>query len=260
MARKIFDIDIDELTICKSPANRKQFFIKKMEEPMKEFIESLKKFMADDEDKVDEALTEEEVEKIEKLGKEEVEELKGAVDELNGYNVRDIPDDALKAIRILAKQASLGHPSTKVEEIKFLDDLLDVEKAGARFSKATVDQLKKVRDMISKLIGDKENAVNKRHKDLPDDVKAELMELERLRTEDKERLEKQEEDKEKAAEKRIKKLEDKLEEQDEEIEVLKKKKGTKKSIAGQESDEITKGANDDDKDNWPSVYVPGLSE
>lgn len=260
MPRKLFDIDIDEMTICKSPATRKKFFIKKMEETVKEFIEALKKFMADDEDKVDEALTKEEVVKIEKLGKEEVEELKSAIDELNDYNVRDIPDDALKAIRILAKQASLGHPPAKVEEIKFLDELLNVEKAGARFSKATVDQLKKVRDMISKLIGDKENTVNKRHKDLPDDVKAELVELERLREEDKARLEKQEKEKDKAAEERIEKLEEKLEKSVEEIEDLKKKKGKKQSIDGQKDDEIKKGADDDDKDNWPSIYVPGLPE
>jgi len=62
MPRKIFDIDISEITLCKSPANRKKFFIKKSKEkPMKEFIENLKKFVAEEDEDVEKVLTKEQV-------------------------------------------------------------------------------------------------------------------------------------------------------------------------------------------------------
>lgn len=260
--RKMFDIEIDEVTLCKSPANRRKFFITKQEEPMKEFIEALKKFMADDEDKVDEALTKDEIAKVEKLSDEDVKELKGALDELSNYDLKNIPNDGLTAIRTLAKKASFGQSPAKAKEIDFMSEIMDVTKAGARFSKATVEQLKKVRDMIIKLIGDRENAVSKKNKDLSDEVKAELVELERLRTEDKERIEKEQKEKDEAAEERIKKLEERLNKKDEEIETLQEQKGVKKSIDGpddEEKKEKKKGA-DDEVDKFPSFPIPVVGD
>lgn len=256
MARKLFDIDIDEITLCKSPAIRKKFFIKKKEEPMKELIESLKKFMAEDEDKVDEALTKEEIAKLEKLDDDTAKELKEALDTLEGYKLNDIPDDALGAIRTFAKHASCGHLPANVVKVNLLDELTNVEKAGARFSKATIEQLKKVRDIMTKLIGDKEAAVNKGHKELPDDVKSRLEELETLKAAEKERLEKEKKDKDEAAEARIKKLEERLDKKDEEIEALRKKKGVKTSIDGHKDDDVKKGAGgEENEDPYPSVYL-----
>jgi len=258
-ARKLFDIDIDEVTLCKTPAIRKTFFIKKQERPMKELIEILKKFMADDEEKVDEALTTEEIASIEKLDGDTAKELHDALEILVGYQMSDIPDDALGAIRTFAKQASCGHLPVEIEKIDFLAELTDVKKAGARFSKATVEQLKKVRDMLTTLIGDREKAVNKGHKELPDDVKAELEVLATLRRENDERIEKEQIKKDEAAEERIQKLEDKLKEQDEEIETLKKKKGVKKSIDSHIDDKkkVEKDADDEIIDHYPSIYIVG---
>ena len=261
--RKLFDIDIDEMTLCKTPAIRKTFFIKKQETPMKELIEILKKFMADDEDKVDEALTKEEVESIEKLDGDTAKELKDALDILVGYQMSDIPDDALTAIRTFAKQASCGHPPAKIEKVDFLAEITDVKKAGARFSKATVAQLTKVRDMLNTLIGDKEKTVTKGHKDLPDDVKAELEALATLREENKERIEKEQIKKDEAAEERISKMEERLDEKDTEIEVLKKQKGIKKSIDNHVDDKDKKKVEkdaDDDEDKWPSIPMPTMKK
>jgi len=50
--RRLVDIDVEEVSLCKSPANRKKFFIKKMEGTMtKDYDEALKlveEFVADD--------------------------------------------------------------------------------------------------------------------------------------------------------------------------------------------------------------------
>ena len=50
--RKLFDIDVDEITLCGSAATRKKFFIKKMEDSMtKDFSEAMslvEEFIADD--------------------------------------------------------------------------------------------------------------------------------------------------------------------------------------------------------------------
>ena len=50
--RKLIDIDVDEITLCGSAANRKKFFIKKMEDSMtKDFSEAMslvEEFIADD--------------------------------------------------------------------------------------------------------------------------------------------------------------------------------------------------------------------
>ena len=261
--RKLFDIDIDEITLCKTPAIRKKLFIKKQETTMKELVDILKKFMTDDEDKVDEALTKEEIESIEKLDGDTAKELKDALDILVGYQFSDIPDDALTSIRTFAKQASCGHPPTKIEKVDFLAEITDVKKAGARFSKATVAQLTKVRDMLNTLIGDKEKTVTKGHKDLPDNVKAELEELATLRVENKERIEKEQIKKDEAAEGRIKKLENDLKESIEKIEALEKKKGVKKSIDNHVDDKDKKKIEkdvEDDEDKWPSIPMPTMSK
>ena len=43
--RKLVDIDVDEITLCGSPANRKIFMIRKMGERMDEFFEAIELFL-----------------------------------------------------------------------------------------------------------------------------------------------------------------------------------------------------------------------
>ena len=251
MPRKLLDIDIDEMTLCKSPANRKKFFIKKEEDLMKEFIEVLKKFMAEDEDKIDEALTDEEVTKVEKLSDEDMKGLKDALDTLSAYDVENIPVDALKAIKTFVKQASLGNPIEKVDEAKLIEEFANINKAGSRFSKTTIEQLKRIKEAIMKLIGEKEKELSKGHKDLPDDVKASLEELATLKKAETERLEKE-------TQKREQKEKEDKEDILKRLEAVEKAKGIKKSIDGQTGDkDVKKGADGEDlEDPYPSIPLP----
>ncbi|KKK57783.1 hypothetical protein LCGC14_3051000, partial [marine sediment metagenome] len=131
MARKLFDIEINEITLCKSPANRKKFFIKKSQEkPMGKFIEDLKKFVADEDEDIEKALTEDEIAKAEKISDKDAEALKEALGIVSQYE--DIPDDLEKAIVTLVSKASYDYPVV-IEE---------VEKAGAKLSKTTQAQIK----------------------------------------------------------------------------------------------------------------------
>lgn len=258
MPRKLFDIDVDEITLCGSAANRKKFFIKKMEDSMKEFIEELKKFMAEDDEDIESALEKEDIEKAEKVPDAAMKAIKGALNILNKYKA-DMPDDVLTAIKTLAKYAAYGYPA-KME---------DVDKAGAKLSKTTRDQLAKVLGflkespkaiaMLKTLLGQEVEKAKGGDGDekLSEDTLAKLEKLAEFEEAEKERIEKAEkEDADKA----------KIEKQEllERIEALEKKKGIKKSIDDpNEGDKkkVKKGADDDDdEDQWPSVYVPGLPE
>lgn len=257
MPRKLFDIDVDEITLCESAANRKKFFIKKMEDNMEEFIKQLKKFMAPDEEEGDEegALTEEEIEKAEKLSDKAMTAIKGALNILNKYKA-DMPDDVLKAIQTLAKYASYGYPAKKE----------DIDKAGAKLSKTTRDQIQKALDFIKEspkaiaalkaLLGQEvqktEPGEGSDGEKLSSDT---LVKLERLAE-----LEKAEEERQKADQK--KKADDYITKQVaktlEEMGI--KKKGVKKSIDGQDKDtkDDAGGGDDDDEDPYPSIPIPDL--
>ena len=55
-ARKLYDIEIDEITLCASPANRKKFYITKTEGSMKDFnkaIDLAEKFLDEDIEKAE---------------------------------------------------------------------------------------------------------------------------------------------------------------------------------------------------------------
>ena len=149
MPRKLVEIDVDEITLCGSAANRKKFFIKKMEEKVDDFIEELKKFMAEDDEDEKEMLTEEEIAKAEKLSEEVIKTVKGALNILNKYKA-DMPDDVLVAIKTLAKYAAYGYPAMKEdqEDKKDQENQEDVEKAGAKLSKSTREQISKILALI----------------------------------------------------------------------------------------------------------------
>jgi len=264
MPRKLFDIDVEEITLCGSAANRKKFFIKKMEDSMKEFIEELKKFMAEDDEDIEGALEKEDIEKAEKLGDAPMKAIKGALNILSKYKA-DMPDDVLKAIKTLTKYASYGYPATKEDkkdEVKKTDEEVlteavetvvkaaeveDVEKKGKiaeHFSKATLKQLKKIVEICQKIIGTEEAKVKKTD-ELPAEVARDLEELAVLKKFKEATLKEKEETRKKEIED-LKKEREKLEKK---VEELEKTKGEKTGIEDHKG-----GAGDDDKsDKWKSL-------
>lgn len=268
MPRKLFEIDVDEITLCGSAANRKKFFIRKMEDSMKEFIEELKKFMAEDDEDIEGVLEKEDIEKAEKLGDAPMKAIKGALNILSKYKA-DMPDDVLKAIKTLTKYASYGYPAAKEDkkedEVKKTDEEVladsiqtlteivetdDVEKAKKvvdQFSKATIKQLKKIVEICQKIIGTEEAKVKKTG-ELPAEVARDLEELAALKKFREDTLKEKEETRKQEIED-LKKEREKLEKK---VEELEKTKGEKKGIEGHKGGDG--GAGDEDKsDKWPSL-------
>ena len=240
MARKIKDVEIEEITICDEPANRLKFYIKKHGGlKMEKLLEVLKKMLGDEE------INDNSIEKIKKLPEDSIENIRKALDEIEGYK-GNYPPALDEAIQSLTKSAVYDYP---VKESEF--DFEDVAKAGASLSKATVAQLKKIQDIIEKLVGEKTEKFNKKDNDeeieIPAEIQARLDKLDKLEKADKERVEKE------ATEKAKKEKEDKeaLEKRVEKLENV-KTKGTKKSIEGHED-----GAGDgnDEEDPFPSIPV-----
>ncbi|MBA7700112.1 hypothetical protein ES703_108819 [subsurface metagenome] len=268
MPRKLFDIDVEEITLCGSAANRKKFFIRKMEDSMKEFIEILKKFMADDDEDEKEVLTKEDIEKAEKVPDVAMKAIKGALNILNKYKA-DMPDDVLASIKTLTKYASYGYPAAKEDkkedEVKKTDEEVladsiqvlvkeveveDVEKAKKvieQLSKATIKQLKKIVEICQKIIGNEEAKV-KKTEELPAGVARDLEELASLKKYKEDTLKENEE----ARKKEVEELKKEKEDLKKEVEELKKSKGEKKGIEGHKGGDG--GAGDEDKsDKWPSL-------
>jgi len=259
MPRKMYDIDVDEITLTGSTANRKQFFIKKSKEKiMDKFIEVLKGFVVDEDD---DELTKEEIAKAEALGKEPKAIIENALNTFEEYR-ESMPDDLLAATRILVKQATfIDTPITKEA----------LEKAGAALSKANKAALTKVLDFLKganpaiaslqALLGLKvektETVVNDDGEKLSEETIAKLEELEKFKKAEKERIEKEAKEKKEKDEEEKQDLKDRLE-------ALEKQKGIKKSIDKQGDDDKDKNKKDLKKgeeeveDLYPSVYVPGL--
>lgn len=219
---------------------------------MDEFIEILKSIYGDE-------ITDEVIAKAGELPEENLKAIKGAMNLLNKY-LDGMPDDVKSAIKTLGKYASYGYPAKKVEK----GEELTLEKVGAKLSKATMEELKKLRDIIAKafeegkglkkaseiltaLLGNAEVEKNSNPA-----IQAKLEKLAQYEEQEKLDLEKAEKAKDDAGEARIKKLETEFEE-------LKKSKGKSKVIKGQDGkDKVDDADNDaDDKgvDHWPSVGI-----
>jgi len=254
MPRKLYDIDVEEITLCGSAANRKQFFIKKSKEyKMDKFIEILKGFMVDE---GDEELTEEEIAKAEALGNEPKAVIENALGTFSEYK-DSMPEDLLAATKILVKQASLVDlPLSKK----------DLEKAAV-FSKATRAQLAgvlshlkgsgKALAVLKALLGEKvekeEHAEDDGEK-LSAETEAKLEKLGEFEKAEKERIEKDAKEKKEKEEKDAQDLKDRLE-------ALEKGGPIKKSIddkGDDDDDKDEKLKKGDEEDNWPSLYIPGL--
>jgi len=227
---------------------------------MKEFIEELKKFMAEDDEDIEEVLTKEDIEKAEKLSDKVIKVIKGALNILNKYKA-DMPDDVLTAIKALAKYAAYGYGYPVKKEEKE-----DLEKAGAKLSKTTRVQIQRALDyfkespkgigVLKTLLGlgvEKEEEGDEKIGDekktgdeerISPEIQAKLEKLAELEKAEKERLEKELEKKQKDD---IQKM---IDERLEQLEL--KEKPTKKSIDGQEDDE-KKGADDEEEDEYPSI-------
>jgi len=91
-ARELFDIEIEEITLCKSPANRKKFFITKRSQTMKDFDKAI--------DLAEEFL-DEDIEKVEKV---DGKKLKKAIETILAYK-EDTPDELKDAIDTILKCA-----------------------------------------------------------------------------------------------------------------------------------------------------------
>ncbi len=249
MPRKLFDIEINEITLCKSPANRKKFFIKKMEEKNMTFIDKLKKFLAEADEDVESTLTKEQVERIEKLDDKVQKEIEAKLDIVSQYE--DIPDDLEDSIQFFVKKVSYDYPV--VEE--------EIDKAGAKLSKTTQAQIAtalghikdgpKAIDILKTLLGlkvkkeEEEEEKTDGEEKISPEIQAKLEKLAELEKAEKERLEKESEKKQKED---IQKM---IDERLEQLEL--KEKPTKKSIDGQEDDEKNKGADDEEEDDFPSI-------
>jgi len=238
MARKLKDVEIEEITICDEPANRKKFYILKHGGiKMDKLLEVLKKILGDEE------INDTSIEKIKGLPEENIESLRKALDEIEGYQ-ENFPPALDEAFLSLAKSATYDYP-VKESEL----DFEDVKKAGASLSKATVAQLKKIQDIIEKLIGEKTKKLKKKDGEeeieIPEDIQKRLDKLDKIEKEAKEKAEKEAKEK---AEKEEKEKAELLKR----IEKLEKKRGTKKSIDGQDDDA---GDDNDEEDPFPSIPV-----
>ncbi len=255
MPRKMYDINVDEITLTGSTANRKQFFIKKSKEKtMDKFIKVLKGFVEDEDG---DELTTEEIAKAEALGKEPREIIENALNTFEEYR-ESMPEDLLTATRILVKQATFVALPISKEAL---------EKAGATLSKANKAALTKVLDFLKggapaiaslqTLLGlkvEKTEKVNDDGEKLSDETVAKLEELVQLKKTESDRIEKEEKEKKK-------KEADEKQELKDRVEALEKQKGIKKSI-DEKNDDKDKDLKKDDEveDLYPSMYVPGLAE
>jgi len=239
MARKIKDVEIEEITICDEPANRLKFYIKKHGGlKMEKLLEVLKKILGDEE------IDDNSIEKIKGLPEDKVEDIRKALEEIEGFQ-ENFPPALDEAFLSLTKSATYDYP---VKESEF--DFEDVAKAGASLSKATVAQLKKIQDIIEKLVGEKTEKFNKKDSDgkeieIPAEIQARLDKLEKLEKAEQERVEK---------EATVKAEKDKEEKEEllKRVEKLEKTKGTKKSIDGHDKDASD---DNDEEDPFPSIPV-----
>ena len=185
--------------------------------------------------------------KAKELSEAAAKAIKGALNILSKFK-DELPDPVLEAVKVLGKFASYGYPEKKAAEPD-----VDVEKVGARLSKATLEQLKSIKDVIEKFLGEGpnmkkvkamlEDLIGKaeviKQSGLSPEVVAQLAELDKLRAEKADELKKQD-DKEKSDLKELlKKTQDRLDK-------LEKSKG--KSAQAKDGDDDQDADDDKSKD------------
>jgi len=176
-ARRLSEMDIDEISLVEAGAVRKKFYIKKRRNLM-ELIEMLKEVLGEDT-----TLTDEEIAKVKALGDEDS---KGIVDALNLFKdyTDAFPPELKDALTALVKSACYGYPVEEAAQVDVLADLLDVEKAKEWLGKGTVTKLKKIIQTLQDMVAEKEGTVKKNITDadkLSPEVLAQLEELQTIK-------------------------------------------------------------------------------
>jgi len=267
MARKLVDIEAEEISLVDRAANRKKFAIIKRRVNVDELFETLKAIYGEEE------ITAEVMERLRKadLPEDALNAIKGALNLLKKY-LSDMPADVKDAVKALGKYASFGAPEKKDKKVEKAEELT-IKKIGARLSKSTVDELKKLRDFIAGAVGGSKGLAKARdiletllgeaivekkddggEENLSAETRLKLAELEEYKTKD------QVEVKKAADSALLKPILDELKAVKTEIEAL--KKGKRVVSKGLKDDKG--GADGDDgkpvEDNWPSFNIGSEEE
>jgi hypothetical protein len=263
MARKLTDIEVEEISLVDAAANRKKFSIIKREKSMDELIKILKALGI--------TLTAEEVEKAKGLPEDATKAIKEAVGLLGKYK-DEMPEDVLSAVQTLTRYASEtpaafpGGAAPFKAKTEKADDEVSLEKIGARLSKATKAELAKLKTMIGEgftkaqdildaMLGSGEPDPDlAKYAGKRDELVTVLKAGEAAIEAEAEAISKAAKAKDDAAEARIKKLED-------EIAGLRKTRGISKGIKGQDDEpKLDKDGKPIEKHEgtlWPSLAGPG---
>lgn len=211
---------------------------------MKKFKEILSKFFGDD-------LEEEDIKKAEGIEEDAQKALGDALETIDEYR-DDYTPDVLAAILKIAKAAVT--PEEEIEEPDFVAELSTIEKAGARLSKATIAQLKKIGEIVASMLTAAEKAINKK-KGSDDDDEDEyspevIAALEKLKKfEEAEELEKQA-----AADKKVDDLAKEVEDLKKKLKEKPKKQGLNSDDDDEDPDKIKKKGGDDKEEfQWTSL-------
>jgi hypothetical protein len=261
MPRELVNIEVNEISLVDIPAIKRKFLIvkkgkdmqkstdkdqdnsdienliKKGELKMKELIEFYKNLTGDNVD-----FNEPQLEFLKKLTDESVKDIKDAISTLNKYK-GDFSKDLQDAVSMLAKWATkpypYPYPAKKSDE--------DIAKAGAKFSKDTIDALKKVIEDLITILPENERWNLKKSeetagKDTDVKIKDAIEKVEKQTAETTSKLEAKLGEKDKSISELTKRLD-----------TLEKVKGIKKQIEGQD---LGDGDGDEDlrksKKLWPS--------
>ncbi|MBW1939376.1 MAG: hypothetical protein JRI67_11560 [Deltaproteobacteria bacterium] len=243
MTRKLMDIEMTEVSFVDEPANKRKFLFFKAQDSKgdivmdNELLELMKAYFGDDA-KLD-------FEKAEEISDKALKAIKDALKLINKYRA-DFPDDLKKAVGVLAKYAGYGYgyPAAKGDE----EDKSDIEKAGAKFSKDTLEKLKKAveaLDALKAILPDikEETKKSKEDSESPESSEAEEVLAKLAKSLEELEAKKSQEDK----------LSKTLEELAKRLEIVEKGTGVKKSIEGQDEDSDEEDSDVDDP--WPSLRI-----
>ncbi len=234
--RKIIDIDIEEISLVDAAANRKKFYLKKRGTTMDKLKKLLKSILGEDPSEV-------QIQKLQAQPPAETESLTGALVVLEKYQ-EDLPEDLAECTVALVKSAISGSASEDAEAF-------DVDKVGARLSKATKDDLVKIKALVDRMLeSDKPGKTEKTEKydGLPEEIRTRLEALD-----EQERLEKKA--KETALEAENTKLKEAVEGLISRVEKMEKRRVSKQTATDPEDDEddpVTKKG----EPLWPSLAGP----
>jgi len=243
-AKKIKDLDIDEISLVDRAANRRKFAITKKErkEMFEKLIEILKNWLTPEE------ITDELQAGIKAMPEDVQKAHLATLTVLEEYNDEDVmPAEFKKALTEMVKATITPIPEKKDGEDELTLDTF-IEKAGAVFSSATKAQIAKVIEMLQGMLGNTKDDEKKKaaEKNLTPEQIAALAKAEAIIAAEDAKTRKAAEDKEKARDEALEKMA-------KEIAELKKVKGTSKQLDDKDEKDDTKKAAVVDK--FPSLKI-----